>query len=93
MDPYWWIVTTVLVLKHTYEFEWTKRRGKKEINIKLKSNDKVWNEQGKVIYWLIQNTVEENEGWESPMSCNSEKHKRIAKRLQNYMNWQFTQQN
>jgi len=60
MDPYWWIVTTVSVQKHTYEFEWTeKKREEREVNIKLKRNDSDWNEQGKVIYWLIQNTVGE----------------------------------
>jgi len=31
MDPYKWMVATVSVLKHNYEFiEWTENKGKKE---------------------------------------------------------------
>jgi hypothetical protein len=33
MDPFWWLVTDILVQKHHYEIiEWTKKKGKKEIS-------------------------------------------------------------
>ena len=73
------------VLKHSYGFiEWTKTKREKEISEYLvKSNYKVWKEQGKVIYWLIQNILEKQGGWYSLISCNSEQHKQTVSRLQN----------